>query len=213
MPEEKKTRTMTPKGFLAKMNTKAAQSAIGFLAQYRDYLTTGEVAESTSAIIAKVDSGELMPTPAMQEIGYAVMTHIIQSDAAKMDAKLNGEAKGGRVSKPKNWVVTVYDEKRVIQTRINAKGEVEDLIKGFDMAQDADRWADRRLYEGASDWFAEVVHSFIPNVGSIIERADAIARIEKKPKGPAIHQKGKSTKSLGFGPGKAHQTRVSFSQG
>lgn len=213
MPDTKKPRTMTPKGFLAKMNTKAAQSAIGFLAQYRDYLTTGEVSEATSAIVAKVDAGELLPTPAMQEIGYAVMTHIIQSDAAKMDAKLNGESKGGRVSKPKNWVATVYDEKGVIQTRINAKGEVEDLIKGYDLGQDADRWAMRRLYEGASDWYAEVVHSFIPNVGNRIDRSDAIAYIEKKPKGPAIHQKGKSTKSLGFGPGKVGQTRVTFSHG
>ena len=212
MSEEKKTRQMTPKGFLAKMNTKAANSAVAFIQQYRKFLTTGEVAEVTSPIIAKVDSGELLPTPAMNEIGFAIMSHIIQVDAAKMDAKLNGESKGGRVSKPKNWVATVYDEKGVIQTRINAKGEVEDLIKGFDLGQDADRWAMRRLYEGASDWYAEVLHSFIPNVGSRIERSDAIAFIDKKPKGPAIHQKGKSTKSLGFGT-KVGQTRVTFSHG
>jgi len=213
MPDTTKTRKMSPKGFLAKMNTKAANSAVAFIQQYREFLTTGEVASATSPIIAKVDAGELLPTPAMQEIGYAVMTHIIQSDAVKMDAKLNGEGGGGRVSKPKNWVATVYDENGVIQTRINAKGEVEDLIKGFDMGQDADRWAMRRLYEGASDWYAEVNHSFIPNVGSRIERSDAIAFIDKKPKGPAIHQKGKSTKSLGFGPGKVGQTRVTFSHG
>ena len=43
MSDTKKPRSMTPKGFLAKTNTKAANSAKAFLDQYREWLTTGEL--------------------------------------------------------------------------------------------------------------------------------------------------------------------------
>lgn len=203
-----KERKMTPKGFLHKTTTKAANSAIAFLAQYRSFLTTGELAERVSPIIAKVDAGELLPTPALKEIQYAVMTHIIESDVAKADKVAEPGAKG---QTRKAWRTTIYDAAGVVQTRINPKGEEEDLIKGFDLGQDADRWADRRLFEGTHGWYAIVEHTVIANVASRIERGDAMARILKQPKGPAIQQKGKSTKTLGFGV-KAKQTRVTFSR-
>lgn len=208
MTESKKERKMTPKGFLAKTQTKAANSAIAFLAQYREYLTTGEMKDTLSPIVAKVDTGELLPTPALREIQYAVMTHIIAADAAKLDQPSGGGGGGGGTRKP--WRCTVYDAAGNVMTRTNAKGEEEDLIKGFDLSSDADRWADRRLFEGTHGWYAEVEHTVIPNVKSRIERGDAMARILKKPKGPTVQVKGKSTKTLGFGV-KAKQTRVTFS--
>jgi hypothetical protein len=206
---ETKERKMSPKGFLAKTQTKAANSAIAFLAQYREYLVTGEVKDKTSSIIAKVDAGELLPTPALREIQYAVMTHIIEADSAKADkASTEGAAKQTR----KPWRTTVYDAAGVVQTKTNSKGEVEDLIQGFDLGQRANEWADRRLFEGTHGWYAIVEHTTLTNVSSRIERGDAMARILKQPKGPAIHQKGKSTKTLGFGV-KVSETRVSFSRG
>lgn len=207
MADEKKERKMTPKGFLHKTTTKAAHSAIAFLAQYRAYLTTGELAERTSPILAKVDAGELLPTPALKEIQYAVMTHIIEADTAKAEKVAEPGATGTR----KPWRTTIYNVDGVVQTRINAKGEEEDLIKGFDLGQDADRWADRRLFEGTHGWYAIVEHTIIANVSSRIERGDAMARILKQPKGPTVAAKGKSTKTLGFGV-KAKQTRVTFSR-
>lgn len=209
MADEKKERKMTPKGFLHKTTTKAANSAIAFLAQYREYLTTGELASSTSPIIAKVDAGELLPTPALKEIQYAVMTHIIESDSKKLEAV--SEQVSGKTGTRKPWRASIYDAAGVLQTRINAKGESEDLVKGFDLGQEADRWADRRLFEGTHGWYAVVEHTTIPNISSRIERGDAMARLLKQPKGPAIQQKGKSTKTLGFGV-KAKQTRVTFSR-
>jgi hypothetical protein len=203
-----KERKMTPKGFLHKTTTKAANSAIAFLAQYRAFLTTGELAERTSPIIAKVDAGELLPTPALKEIQYAVMTHIIEADAAKAD-KVVEPGQKGQTRKP--WRASIYDASGVLQTRIKNDGEEEDLVKGFDLGQDADRWADRRLFEGTHGWYAIVEHTTIANVSSRIERGDAMARMLKQPKGPAIQQKGKSTKTLGFGV-KAKQTRVTFSR-
>lgn len=196
MANESKERKMSPKGFLHKTTTKAANSAIAFLAQYREYLVTGEVKDKTSPIIAKVDAGELLPTPALREIQYAVMTHIIEADSAK----------GTR----KPWKASIYDAAGVLQTRMKNDGEEEDLVKGFDLGQEADRWADRRLFEGTHGWYAIVEHTVLTNVSSRIERGDAMARVLKQPKGPTIHQKGKSTKTLGFGV-KAKQTRVTFS--
>ena len=207
MANESKERKMSPKGFLHKTTTKAAHSAIAFLAQYREYLTTGELKDATSPIIAKVDAGELLPTPALKEIQYAVMTHIIEADAAKADtAAAAPQAKGTR----KPWKTSIYDAAGVLQTRTNSKGEEEDLVQGFDLSQRASEWGDRRLMEGTHGWYAIVEHTVIPNISSRIERGDAMARILKQPKGPAIHQKGKSTKTLGFGV-KAKQTRVTFS--
>lgn len=207
---EKKERKMTPKGFLHKTTTKAANSAIAFLAQYRDYLTTGEVASATSPIIAKVDAGELLPTPALKEIQYAVMTHIIQADQTKMEQAAAGSHSSGGTKKP--WRTTVYDAAGNVQTRIKNDGEEEELIKGFDLSSDADRWADRRLFEGTHGWYAIVEHTVIPNVSSRIERGDAMARILKQPKGPTVAVRGKSTKTLGFGV-KAKESRASFSRG
>lgn len=204
---DKKERKMTPKGFLHKTTTKAAHSAIAFLAQYREYLTTGEIADKTSPILARVDAGELLPTPALKEIQYAVMTHIIEADTAKAEAVVEPGKTGTR----KPWRTTIYDAAGVVQTRINAKGEEEDLIKGFDLSSDADRWADRRLFEGTHGWYAMVEHTVIPNIASRIERGDSMARLLRKPKGPTVAVKGKSTKTLGFGV-KAKQTRVTFSR-
>jgi hypothetical protein len=201
-----KERKMTPKGFLHKTTTKAANSAIAFLAQYRAYLTTGELASKTSPIIAQVDAGELLPTPALKEIQYAVMTHIIEADTAKAEAVVEPGVKQTR----KPWRTSIYDAAGVLQTRTNSKGEEEDLIQGFDLSQRASEWGDRRLFEGTHGWYAIVEHTTIPNISSRIERGDAMARILRQPKGPAIHQKGKSTKTLGFGV-KAKQTRVTFS--
>lgn len=205
MSEQKKERRMTPKGFLAKTQTKAANSAIGFLAQYREYLLTGEVASKTAPIIAKVDAGELLPTPAIPLIQRAVMDHIIESDKQKMDQPAATSGGGTR----KAWRATVFDASGNVMTRIKENGEEEELVKGFDLSSDADRWCDRRLFEGTHGWYAEVEHTAM-NVKTRIERGDAMARILKKPKGPTVQVKGKSTKTLGFGV-KAKQTRVTFS--
>ncbi len=210
MSEPKKERKMSPKGFLAKTQTQAANSAIAFLAQYREYLTTGEVASKTSPILAKVDAGELMPTPALKEIQYAVMTHIIEADTAKLEKSQDTTATRTGTRKP--WKATIFNAKGEIQTRITNDGEEEELVKGFDLGQQADRWADRRLFEGTEGWYAMVEHTSIASVKSRIERGEAIERVLKQPKGPAIQQKGKSTKTLGFGV-KAKETRVTFSRG
>jgi hypothetical protein len=209
---DKKERKMSPKGFLHKCSTKAANSAIAFLAAHRAFLETGELAHKTSPILSKLDSHELLPTPALKEIQYAVMAHIIESDRQKLEDKIQAAQEGSTKTTRKPWCATIYDAAGVIQTRVKEDGEVEDLVTGWDLASAADRWVDRRLFEGASDWYGVVEHTVIPNVSSRIERADSMARILKQAKGPTCQVKGKSTKTLGFGV-KAKETRVTFSRG
>lgn len=218
-----KEKKMTPKGFLHKTTTKAANSAWAFLTSYREYLTTGELAPKMSPILAKLDAErakalsemrdtEVLAKASLKEIQQAVLTHIFEADAKKMEQKQEeAQSNSGKRGTKKPWIATVFDGQGNIATRVKNNGEEEELIKGFDKSMDADRWADRRLFEGASDWYAEVDHASM-NVHTRIERADSVARILRKPKGPTIHEKGKSTRSLGF-EHKAKENRFYFSRG
>lgn len=208
MSEVKKPIVMSPKGFLSKA-TKANVSASAFFAAHRDYMVNGELAHVLSPLVAKVENREMMPTPALIELQKVVMDHIIMSAIGTLEASVEaGESSKGT---NKSWKATILNAAGEVQTRINSKGEEEDLIKGFDLAADADRWCDRILFEGASDWYATVDHN-VANIHTTIMRQDSIARILAKKKGPSVHVKGMTTKSLGFGP-HVKQKRVSFSHG
>jgi hypothetical protein len=198
-------RNMTPKGFIRKVTS--AKSAIGFIDQYRNYMTTGELAPILSPIVAKVDSQELLPTPALNEIGNAVMNHILAEASAKIE-KIN-ESK--RNLKPKNWIAAIYNSQNILQTYTNNKGEKKELIKDFDVSHEASDWADRNLIECASDCFAIIQHNH-SYTKEIILRADAFARVFTKKTLPVISIRSKTTNSLSFGT-HVKRSRVSFSKG
>lgn len=214
MTETKKPRIMTAKGFLHKTTTKAASSAGGFIAQYRDWLETGELAAVTSPILLKVDQGVLFPTPALEMIKEVVMMHHMASEIRKGEEAMARKAEGPT---PKNWTATIYNAKGEVQTKINSNGETEELVKGFEKGHDADRWVDRRLFEGATDWFGVVAHSTMTTsagdpIATTIMRDDSIARILKTPKGPVCQPPTKTTSKLGFGC-KAKGDHSRFSHG
>lgn len=210
---------MTVKGFLAKA-TKPNISAQGFLDQYREFMLTGELSYVLSPILAKVDAGEMMPTPAVAAIAVATMYHRIAKDtiaakksiAAQEDAKEEGPAKVKAPRKVSNWTSTVLDSAGNVCTRINAKGEEEDMVKGFDASGDADRWSDRRLaLDCVAGCYAVVSHAHSA-VKTFIMRDDAMARFYRQAKGPTIKPQSKTTDKLGFGV-KAKESRSSFSRG
>lgn len=210
-------RQMTAKGFLHKAGTKAAFAAQAFLLSHREWLTTGELAQVTSPILAKLDE-KLISVPgivpgvaaqeSLQEIKTAVLNHMIQADALKAEAAMEKAQEKGV---EKNHIATILDGHGVICTRTKEDGTEEDLIKGFDLPQDAMRWIDRRLFDGASDWNGNLVHTQTNQEEQII-REDSIARILKQPRGPVIKPQSKSTPRLGFGV-KAKQSTASFSRG
>lgn len=214
--ENKKPRVMSIKGFLHKSTTKAANSASGFISQYREFLTTGSLAEVTTPILVKLDAGELMPTPALQEIRNVALQHMLQLDVQKAVAEITSTEEIKEPGTSKNYLAHIYDANGNTCVRVNAKGEEEYLIKGFDDGERAKEWVDRRLFEGASDWYGEFTHQKITLKGNPwtvrIERSDAIARILKAKKKPVIRQPKTTTSKLSFGV-KAVQSRASFSRG
>ncbi len=201
-------RKMTPKGFLHKATTKAANNATAFIAAHRAWLETGELSNLTTPILRKLDEREVMPTPALEEIKNAVLFHFLAQETKAAEAAM---AKRDEPKVQKAYVAAIYDAKGNIVTYVNDDGEEKEMIQSFDMSQDGERWCDRRLFDGAPDWHGEVVSTKgLPPIH--VMREDSIARILKKPKGPAVHTKGVSTKSLGFGV-KAKGDHFHFSKG
>lgn len=213
-------RKMSAKGFLHKTTTKAAASAAAFIAQHREWLETGELASLTSPILRKLDDKEILPTPALNAIKDVVVGHMIASEIRKGEEAMARREEQGN-AKPKNWTATIYNAKGevVSVSRINDEGkeEIKDLTQSFDQSQEADRWTDRRLVEGAPDWYGVVQHSTLTNkdgepLTCIILRGDALARVLRAPKGPAMRKTGGSTSRMSFGV-KAQQDRAHFSRG
>jgi hypothetical protein len=119
-----------------------------------------------------------------------------------------------REAKVHNWTATIFDSKDIIQTKVNSKGKVEQITKGFEKCQQADQWACLRLCDGSSDWYAIVESGSMP-IATKITREEAMGRIMGRLPGkgsPVTQGKGKGGGSLGFGV-KVHQTRVAFSHG
>ncbi len=113
----------------------------------------------------------------------------------------------------KNWSATIFDQNRIIQARITPKGKLEELTKDFERCVQADSWAARRLTEGASDWFAVISHATL-HLSTILTRDDAMGQVlGSRRAGPVTHSQHGSSKNIGFGCGKASQTRVTFSHG
>ncbi len=235
---EKKPRVMSAKGFLHKSNS-AKVSASAFLLAHREWLTTGDLGNVTTPILVKLETDkaeliaakkdtEIVAAVALEEIRVVVLNHMLVKSITEAEDKLKEQAE--RVARgesptpskprvPKSWEASIYNAKGEMQFRANSStGELEELSKGFDSSSDADGWVDRRLFEGASDWYSEIVSTKIISqktglaLKQTILRDDAIARILRKPKGAAMHKSAKSTNSLGFGV-KAKQDRASFSRG
>lgn len=201
-------KNMSPKGFLHKTTTKAAGSAAAFLLTHREWLLNGECAVVVSPILAKVDSQELMPTPALQEIKAAVFSHMMILEQSKAEASLEKSAKE---KEPKAHVAMCYDKFGIIMTRITDQGKEEELRKDFDLPQDAMRWIDRRLFDGPPGCYATLDH--VKTVQQeTITRDDSFARVLKENKGAVCKPQSKSTPRLGFGV-KAHNDVSKFSRG
>lgn len=207
---ETKKRNMTPKGFIGKL--RAAKSALGFIEAHREYMTTGELSPITSPILAMVESGKLMPTPALSTIQDMVWNHIMLQDQAKAEKSLL--PKEGAA--PKNFIAQILDELGRVQVRTKDNGEEESLEKDFDMPQDAERWVDRRLVEGAPDWHGVITWLKCPEkldpVRSI-SREESMGRVLKAPR-MALHKTVKVGASGGLGFGcKVKQDTAKFSRG
>jgi hypothetical protein len=179
-------RKMTEKGFLRKA-TSGKISAAAFIAAHREFLTTGTLASMTAPILAKLDGGEIMPTPALSEINSAVLAHMVAKDILKGEAAMNA---GPRAVKP--YTATVYDAEGNVCTRKTEEGEIKDLIQNFEDTVKAEGWCDRRLDTEAPDSYALIVNNGNGRVQRV-ERDASIARLYggRKPS-PVMKQQSSS---------------------
>jgi hypothetical protein len=211
MDNTKKIRNMTAKGFLHKASGKHSASA--FLEQHREWLLTGDLANVTAPILLSLDNREIMPTPALEAIKGVVLGHMLAKETATFTEALLNPKTGSK----KPWQATIFDAAGNIQTRVKENGEIEELQKTFDTCSLADGWTDRRLFEGACDWFGVVAHTTLVTkdgdpFAQTILRDDAMARIFKHKPGSVCKVKSQTTPRLGFGV-KASQDRAVFSKG
>lgn len=202
MEATKKERAMTEKGWLQRANGKAGKSAEAFIKAHRQWLETGSLAQFTSPLLRKLDEGEVFPTPCLEVLKSVVLGHLLAKDQAKAETVI---AKGSEPKDPKQYVATIYDASGRVCTRTTEDGKVVDLILESDDSGLLDRWVDRRLFEGSPDWFGVLVNTKMvdkntgENFSRTILRDDAIARILRKPKGPASRQTAKTTSKLSWG--------------
>lgn len=219
MSEIKSPRIMTEKGFLHK--SKGSVSAIAFLAAHREFLQTGTLSGLTAPILAKLDSKELMPTPALEEIRKVVFGHMVAKDMLAAQEMMRNPPKKGRPkssgrlvsfdnpatgekeyrrvgAESKAYKAFIYDGQGNIAIVQDSKGKEVELSKSFDLSSDASNWVDRRLFDGAVDWHGEVEGP--AEITVTICREDSIARILRKPIGPSCHIKSKGTSGkMGWG--------------
>lgn len=196
-------RKMGPKGLLHKANS-AKISAVAFFEAYREYLLTSEVSYVTASIVAKVESGEVMPTPALTALKHAVMGHIMLVDLLKAQESVEKASKPSQSKKPFSAVIRdgsgniILDEKD------------KEVKQTFDLPQRASEWCDRRLFEQASDCFGEVMHRGVHY--EFVNRNDSLARI-LKPARMALHKTNHpGTGKLSFGV-KVKESKSTFSHG
>lgn len=198
-------RAISIKGFVSKA-TSTSLTAQGFLAQYREYLTTGEVANIASPILAKVDTGELAPEIGLENITNAIFSHMMNLSLQKAEAQIAKQESSEAVPANKNYVTKLF----------TASG-TELKNEFFTFPQDAERAGERWLINSESGCYAQVeslklkTKSGQPFI-TTITRETAFANQYKTKRGPVTKGKPVSTGKLGFGV-RAKQDHCHFSHG
>jgi len=203
---------MTLKGFLYKASGKI--SAQAFLSQHREWLENGEVKEIISPILSKVDTGEMYPTPALEEIRLAVYSHMMARESQIIEEKKEKDLlrKKFFASKAGKFLSTIYDNDNNIVTELKNKDGIEEeveLVKHHNMPQDAVRWIDRKLID-LPNCFGII--EYMGKYYSTVERSDSLFRVLKKPAKCACRKTAATQSRLSFGM-KVYNDVARFSRG
>lgn len=151
---------LTIKSFLNKAN-KTVLSPAKFLASHRDSLVEGDFSKYSAPFIIELENGHSTPSDALSELCKALFVVMQRAEIEKAElslSKSNFQSKTGH-GLTSDFIATVYDLEGKVVSVENAKGELVDLIKGFDNPSDAGNWIKRRLFDCSPSCHGEVVHS------------------------------------------------------
>ena len=186
---QKKTRVMTEKGFVFKCGTKAAHSASAFISTHREFLMSASLKNVSEPILSKMDAGDIMPELALEQLRQAVFNHMLAEQAHQIESNFG---KTREYTTSKKHTATLYDKDNNILTFIDSKGQTQDLVKSFNLPQEAERWVDLRLVEQAAGAYAVIKHSNT-NQETVVRRESsymnrgALSRVFK-PQKVALHK-------------------------
>jgi hypothetical protein len=196
-------RSLTIKSFVSKA-TSTNLTATGFLAQYREYLSTGEVASLASPILAKIDDGELTAEVGLEQITNVVFAHMLNLSVLAAEAKL---ASGSALTETnKNYICKL----------LSSEGS-ELKTEEFNLPQDAERAGERWLLNSEPGCYVQVESLKLKTKAgqpfiTTITREDAFAHQYRTKRGPVTKGKPVSTGKLRFGV-RAKQDHCHFSHG
>lgn len=199
-------RPLSPKMFLHRSFSKScAANIFGFLQGCKEFLTTGEIADQTSPIVAKMTAGLTDPKIALEEIQNAVHQHVMRKDLQLAEDRMNKQAHP-RESKSSPVSAKIFD----------GKGNLVDS-EGFRLGQDGQRWLDRHLIAESPDCYGELIHNFIMIKGKVlserIDRTDAFARVYNTQRGHQVMKRSPQSGGSLHSKMRAVESKAHFSHG
>jgi len=196
-------RGITIKGFIGKATSTRLKPAV-FLSQYRDFLSSGEIANITDSILAKLDNNEITAEVGLQNITEAVFNHMLQTVAVQVK---QSSIRNNIQSSNGNYVLKLFDSKnRVIAN------------DSFSLNQDAERTGERWLVNSEPGSYAKIESLKLKDRKgqpfiTTISRDDAFANFYKRKKTPIMKTRSiGSGNQLGFGV-RVKQDHSHFSHG
>jgi len=171
----------------------------GFLKETKFFLSTCELSSEVLPILQAWEK-----QPITNKAIEAIYRILADHHSAKLLDKAASSAKRN------NWTVRIFgSDSHVLNGPVTLREE-----KTFAMGWDAERYADRRLCEGGSDYFA-IIDSHTEKTELRIERRDAIDRVlnARKAQAATVPTVKVSASRLSLGVGGQYNKRVYFSRG
>jgi len=181
----------TLKNFVTQASS--AKSAMGFLKAKGEFIRQYSF---LATILDSYERGEVLASPTLKAITDIAFKHMLNADIEKAKERGAKTESVPRVSKA--YLVSIFD---------NEGNVIED--KTFDLFQECQGWADRRMFENA-----ECSHANIEGhrVMTKVSRQDSIARVLQYKRGSVMKQNASKTSALSFRP-TVKEDRAYFSRG
>ena len=171
----------------------AKVSALSFIAAHREWLEAGSLGEMTAPVLARLDAGEIFPTPALRELQQIALDHHLTRQISAGKAKAERAGKGGTPAKP--YLAKVFSA----GGEVAVDSEGEEISESHESAFKAHGWVNRRLDQGSPGWWGEVVDTRT-GIAERVDRDQALAALYRDRPGAGAVTKRTATGSGSMRP-------------